>query len=158
MNGIDAVVLATGNDFRAIEVGILAYASDRGKYQFLTQLSLSENQFTYTLSLPLSVGTVDGLTKLHPMAKLSMNILGNPSAKELIQIMATAGMANNFAAISALITSGIQKGHMKIHLSNILQTLNASSIEKEQIKEYFKDKTISHSAINDYLNKSKKQY
>jgi hydroxymethylglutaryl-CoA reductase len=156
MNGVDAVVLATGNDFRAIEAGVHAYASESGRYRSLTQLSLSEDRFTYTLTLPLSVGTVGGLTKLHPMAKLSMDLLGNPSAKELMLIIATAGMANNFSAISALITSGIQKGHMKMHLSNILQTFNASTEEIKEVQEYFKDKTISHSAVKDFLSKSKK--
>ncbi|WP_233145433.1 hydroxymethylglutaryl-CoA reductase, degradative [Labilibacter marinus] len=151
MNGIDAVVLATGNDFRAIEAGVHAYAAQSGQYSSLTKVKLTENEFKYTLTIPLALGTVGGLTKLHPLAGLSLRLLGNPSATELMQIIAAAGMANNFSAIAALVTSGIQKGHMKMHLSNILSTFNATSEEIGMAIDHFGTHVISHSAVKSYL-------
>ncbi len=156
MNGIDAVVLATGNDFRAIEAGVHAFAAKNGQYSSLTKIDISENIFTYTLTVPLAVGTVGGLTSLHPLAKQSLALLEYPNAQELMQIMAAAGMANNFSAIAALVTSGIQKGHMKMHLSNILSTFNAVGDEKEAALNYFKNKTVSHSAVKQFLEDLRK--
>ncbi|SMO34058.1 3-hydroxy-3-methylglutaryl-coenzyme A reductase [Saccharicrinis carchari] len=152
MNGIDAVVLATGNDFRAIEAGVHAYASRAGAYASLTDIVLENDTFTYTLKLPLALGTVGGLTSLHPMAKLSLLLLDEPSASELMQIVAAAGMANNFSAVAALVTSGIQKGHMKMHLSNILAALNADPMECQKAKKYFSERDVSHSAVKLYLD------
>ncbi|HBB90704.1 MAG: hypothetical protein A2X22_01815 [Bacteroidetes bacterium GWF2_49_14] len=114
-NGIDAVILATGNDFRAVEAGGHAWAAKDGKYQSLTRIEQTGDLFRYTLTVPMAVGTVGGLTSAHPLARLSLRILGNPSARELMQIAAAAGMANNFSAVKALITNGIQEGHMKLH-------------------------------------------
>src|SRR5690606_157897 len=99
MNGIDAVVLATGNDFRAIEAGVHAYAAKDGSYKSLSKASIEGDVFTFSLELPLALGTVGGLTNLHPLVKLSLEILDHPSAEELMQIVATAGLAQNFAAI-----------------------------------------------------------
>lgn len=147
MNGVDAVVMATGNDYRAIEAGVHAYAARSGKYSSLTNITLTDELFTYTLTLPLALGTVGGLTKIHPLAHFSLALLGNPSAYELMQIIASAGMANNFSAIAALVTSGIQQGHMKMHLSNILFTFNASDDEKAKAFNYFNNHTVSHSAV-----------
>ena len=147
MNGIDAVVLATGNDFRAIESGVHAYASRSGSYTSLTHCEIKDNQFKFWIEIPLAVGTIGGLTSLHPMAKLSLDLLQKPSAKELMMIMATAGLAQNFAALRALTTKGIQHGHMKMHLQNILNQFNATEQEKSAIKEYFEDKTVSHSEV-----------
>ncbi len=152
MNGIDAVVIATGNDFRAIEAGAHAYASKSGKYGSLTDIDIGNGLFTYTLLIPLAIGTVGGLTKLHPLAKLSLDLLKQPSAKQLMQIIASAGMANNFSAVAALVTSGIQKGHMKMHLSNILFTFNASDDEKQKASKYFTSHNISHSAVQQFLD------
>lgn len=152
MNGVDAVVLATGNDFRAVEAGVHAYASRLGAYTSLTDIVLEEDVFTYTLELPLALGTVGGLTSLHPLAKLSLMLLGKPSASELMQIAAAAGMANNFSALAALVTSGIQKGHMKMHLTNILTTLNANDIEFQKAKNYFSEQDVSHSAVKMFLD------
>ncbi len=151
MNGIDAVILATGNDFRAIEAGIHAYASRNGSYKSLTTAEISNNKFIYTLTVPLAIGTVGGLTKLHPLAKQTLSLLGNPNAKELMQIVAAVGMANNFSAVSALTTSGIQKGHMKMHLNNILDSLGANSFEKMNAISYFCDNTVSYSSVKKYL-------
>lgn len=152
MNGVDAVVLATGNDFRAIEANVHAYAAKNGKYSSLTKVNVTDSIFTYSLILPLTVGTVGGLTKLHPLANLSLQLLGNPSAPELMQIMAATGMANNFSAVAALITSGIQKGHMKMHLSNILSTLNATNEENVIAFDYFRDRRINQSSVKKFLN------
>ncbi|MCW3806838.1 hydroxymethylglutaryl-CoA reductase, degradative [Plebeiibacterium marinum] len=151
MNGIDAVIIATGNDFRAIEAGAHAYASRNGKYASLSQAEIKDDIFSFSLCLPLAVGTIGGLTSIHPMAKIALEILGNPSAKDLMQIAAASGLANNFSAVAALVTSGIQKGHMKMHLSNILQTLGAEQDEIEQAENYFKDKQVSHSLVKAFI-------
>jgi len=153
MNGIDAVVLATGNDFRAVEAGAHAYASRQGHYKSLTDCEIKNGIFRFWIEIPLALGTVGGLTGLHPLAKLSLNLLQNPTAKQLMGIVATAGLAQNFAAIRALTTTGIQHGHMKMHLMNILNQLQATDIEKEKIITYFEDKTVTHNAVVESLNK-----
>jgi hydroxymethylglutaryl-CoA reductase len=152
-NGIDAVVLATGNDFRAIEACGHAYAARNGQYLSLTRASINDGVFRFEIEIPLAVGTVGGLTRLHPLSKRSLEMLGNPSAKELMKIMACVGLAQNFAAVRALVTSGIQKGHMKMHLTNILRHFNATEQEVEQALQYFADKTVSFSGVRDYLGK-----
>ncbi|MGM0408257.1 MAG: hydroxymethylglutaryl-CoA reductase, degradative [Bacteroidota bacterium] len=150
-NGIDAVVLATGNDFRAIEACGHSFASRDGHYKSLTQAEIREGKFRYSLKIPMALGTVGGLTNMHPLAKLSMEILDNPSARELMEITAAAGLANTFSAIKALATSGIQKGHMRFHLNNILNSLNADETEKEKATSYFKDRTVSYKAVQEFL-------
>lgn len=152
MNGIDAVVLATGNDFRAVAAGAHAYACKDGQYRSLTSAEIKNGEFRFWIEIPLSLGTVGGLTKLHPLARLSMEILQNPTAKELMKIVAVAGLAQNFAAIRALTTTGIQKGHMKMHLMNILNQLEANVHEKELIVNAFKGKEISHSSVAKFLH------
>lgn len=149
MNGIDSVILATGNDFRAVEAGIHAYASRSGKYQSLTKAYVKDDIFHFEIEVPLALGTVGGLTNLHPLVKTALQILEKPSAKELMQIAATVGLAQNFAAVSSLITLGIQKGHMKMHLMNILNQLGANEAQKEYITNYFKDKTLTHREVSD---------
>ncbi|MBC7081609.1 MAG: hydroxymethylglutaryl-CoA reductase, degradative [Thermoplasmatales archaeon] len=119
MNGIDAVAIATSNDWRAIEAGAHAYASMHG-YKPLTTWSKNEDGDLYgKIKLPLAVGIVGGATKVHPMAKICLKIMGVKTAKELAEIMASVGLAQNFAAIYALATKGIQAGHMKLHAQNI---------------------------------------
>ena len=147
MNGIDAVVLATGNDFRALEAGAHAYASRNGKYSSLSHCTIDDGIFKFWIEIPLALGTVGGLTALHPMAKLSLEMLQKPSARTLMQIMAAAGLAQNFAALRALTTKGIQHGHMKMHLQNILNQLGANEQEKAEITTYFDGRTVSHSAV-----------
>lgn len=146
MNGIDSVVIATGNDFRAIEACAHAYASRNGKYSSLTHAKIENGKLHFWLDIPLAMGTVGGLTGLHPMVKFALKLLGNPNAQELMQITAVLGLAQNFSAIRSLVTSGIQKGHMKMHLLNILNQLEATEQEKAEIVEYFKDKIVSYSA------------
>tara|TARA_B100001175_G_C19514512_1_gene646331 strand:+ start:182 stop:1495 length:1314 start_codon:yes stop_codon:yes gene_type:complete len=151
MNGIDAVVIATGNDFRAVEAGVHSYAAREGVYSSLSHAFLEGDEFVFRLKLPLSIGTVGGLTQLHPMVKWSMELLGNPNAKNLMEIIAVAGLAQNFAAVGSLITSGIQKGHMKMHLLNILNQKQARDDQKEKALEFFKTNTVTFKAVTDFL-------
>jgi hydroxymethylglutaryl-CoA reductase len=151
-NGIDAVALATGNDFRAIEAGGHTYASRNGKYQSLTHLTLDHNIFHYELDIPLAMGTVGGLTSLHPMARFSLDLLGSPDARELMMIAASVGLANNYGALKSLVTKGIQVGHMKMHLLNILNFYHATHEEKEKAMVFFNNKKVSFSSVTEYLN------
>ncbi|MDC9722474.1 MAG: hydroxymethylglutaryl-CoA reductase, degradative [Urechidicola sp.] len=155
MNGVDAVVLATGNDFRAIESGAHAYASRSGSYKSLTNCEIENGIFKFWIEIPLALGTVGGLTGIHPLAKLSLEMLGSPSANELMEIIAVAGLAQNFAALRALTTTGIQHGHMKMHLSNIIKQLDASEEEKTYLLNYFENKQVSHSAVVEAYNNLK---
>lgn len=156
MNGIDAVILATGNDFRAVEAGIHAYASKSGQYSSLSHVKIENGIFTFWMDIPLAIGTIGGLTNLHPLVKFSMELLGKPNAEELMQIVATAGLAQNFAALRSLTTTGIQQGHMKMHLMNILNQHQATKEEKQDVLNYFKNTTVSHSLVIDYLEKIRK--
>lgn len=147
MNGIDAVVLATGNDFRAIEAGVHAYASKSGKYTSLSHAGIENGIFKFWMEIPLALGTVGGLTGLHPLSKIALEILQKPSAEDLMQIVAVAGLAQNYAAVKSLITTGIQQGHMKMHLMNILNQLKASGEEKKVLAEHFKTNSVTHRAV-----------
>jgi hydroxymethylglutaryl-CoA reductase len=151
-NGIDAVVLATANDFRAIEACGHAYAARSGQYRSLSHCSVENGQFRFWIDIPLALGTIGGLTRLHPLAKRALDLLGNPSAQELMEIVAAVGLAQNFAALRSLVTTGIQQGHMKMHLQNILQLLEADDARREQATQYFQNKVISFSAVRDYLD------
>lgn len=151
-NGIDAVVIATGNDFRATEAAGHSYAARNGHYASLSYVEIKDDIFRFTLDVPLALGTVGGLTSLHPLAKKSLELLSNPSAKELMMIAATMGLANNYAAVKSLTTKGIQQGHMKMHLANILNQLGATEEEKIKAAEYFKDKVVSYSEVEKFLN------
>ena len=152
MNGVDAVILATGNDFRAVEAGVHAYAARDGHYNSLTDAKIENDVFHFWIDLPLALGTVGGLTSLHPMVKVAFEILQQPNAKDLMQMVAVAGLAQNFAAVKSLVTTGIQKGHMKMHLMNILNQLQATSEEKEKAVAYFTDNAVSHSAAAAFIN------
>ncbi|MGL6037875.1 MAG: hydroxymethylglutaryl-CoA reductase, degradative [Soonwooa sp.] len=147
MNGVDAVVIATGNDFRATEACAHAYASRNGKYTSLTHCTTDNGIFRFWIDLPISVGVVGGLTNLHPLVKFSLALLGKPSAQELMSILAVSGLAQNFGALRSLVTTGIQKGHMKMHLFNILNQFGATEEEKQHFVTYFKDKTVSHHEV-----------
>ena len=157
MNGIDAVVIATGNDFRATEACAHAYASKSGKYKSLTHCTTDNGIFRFWIDLPISVGVVGGLTNLHPLVKFSLALLGKPSAQELMSILAVSGLAQNFAALRSLVTTGIQKGHMKMHLFNILNQFGATEEEKQYFVNYFKDKTVSHHEVIAELEKLRKK-
>ncbi|MBT3281969.1 MAG: hydroxymethylglutaryl-CoA reductase, degradative [Cryomorphaceae bacterium] len=152
MNGIDAVLISTGNDFRAVEAGIHAYASSDGYYKSLSQCSIINDNFKISLKIPVSVGTVGGITDLHPMVKLSLQMLGNPTSLDLMKIICSVGLAQNFAAVKSLVSSGIQKGHMKMHLINLLIKNSANKTQIENSKEYFKDKEINNQSVIEFLN------
>jgi hydroxymethylglutaryl-CoA reductase len=147
MNGVDAVVIATGNDFRAVEACAHAYASKDGRYSSLTHCEVKDGEFRFWLDLPIALGTVGGLTSLHPLVKLALQVLGCPNAEKLMGIVAVAGLAQNFAALRSLVTTGIQQGHMKMHLMNILNQLEATDEERAYFVNYFKDKTVSHHTV-----------
>jgi len=151
MNGVDAVVIATGNDFRAVEAGAHAYASKDGHYTSLTHAEIENDVFRFWIELPLAVGTVGGLTSLHPMVRFALSLLESPNAKELMEIIAVAGLAQNFAALRSLVTTGIQQGHMRMHLGNILNQLDASATQKELAEAYFKKHTVSFKAVKQFL-------
>ena len=152
MNGIDAVVLATGNDFRAVEASAHAYASRNGTYSSLTHTQISDGIFRFYLEIPLALGTVGGITGLHPLVKFSHQLLGNPSAEELMIITASVGLAQNFSALRSLTTTGIQQGHMKMHLLNILNQLGANESEKQIIVKYFITHTPHHAEVVEAFN------
>ena len=147
MNGIDSVILATGNDFRAIEASAHAYASKDGRYSSLTHADISDGQFKFWIEVPLALGTVGGITGLHPMVKFAHQMMGNPSAAELMMISAAVGLAQNFSALRSLTTTGIQQGHMKMHLLNILNQLEATEEEKAMIVRFFIKNTPHHAEV-----------
>ncbi len=150
-NGIDAVVLATANDFRAVEACGHAYAARDGKYRSLTDCKIEDGVFKFWIEIPLAIGTTGGLTSLHPMAKRSLELLGHPDASTLMMIVASIGLAQNFAAIRSLVTTGIQHGHMRMHLINILNRLEATESEMNAAILFFKEKQVSFAAVRDYL-------
>jgi hydroxymethylglutaryl-CoA reductase len=156
MNGVDAVILATGNDFRAVEAGVHAYASRSGRYSSLSHASVENGIFTFWMEIPLALGTVGGLTSLHPLVKTALEILGKPSAQELMQVAAVTGLAQNFAALRSLTTTGIQEGHMKMHINNILNQYQTTTEERKAIKSHFENNTISHSAVVSFIENLRK--
>lgn len=155
-NGIDAVVLATANDFRAVEACGHTYAGRDGQYRSLSHCTIDDGIFKFWIDLPIALGTVGGLTKLHPIAKRSLELLGNPSARELMMVIAATGLAQNFGALRSLTTTGIQKGHMKMHLINILNHFGATEKEIKAAVVFFKDKVVSFTAVREFLEGEKK--
>ncbi|HJZ41292.1 MAG TPA: hypothetical protein VJ203_13075 [Bacteroidales bacterium] len=150
-NGIDAVIVATGNDSRAVSAAGHSFAAGDGNYKGLTHATIDGNNFDYRLRLPLPLGTVGGLTRVHPMAKMSMSLLQYPDAGELMAIVAAAGMASNFSSVRALVTSGIQQGHMRLHLTNLLRQLGASDPERNSAIEFFRERTVTHAGVANFL-------
>lgn len=151
-NGMDSVIIATGNDFRAVEACGHAFAARDGIYRSLSSAEIRNGKLRFELKVPLAIGTVGGLTTGHPMARTSLKLLGDPSAEELMMIVAAAGLANNFSAVRSLITGGIQEGHMKMHLANILRQLDATEKQKSAALAFFKDRTISYSAVKSFIS------
>ena len=156
MNGVDSVVLATGNDFRAVEAGVHAYASRNGQYSSLSHAKIENGIFNFWMEIPLALGTVGGLTSLHPLVKMALEILGKPSAQQLMQVVAVVGLAQNFAALRSLTTTGIQEGHMKMHINNILNQYQTTLEERKMIKTHFENNTISHSAVVSFIENLRK--
>ncbi len=157
-NGVDAVIIATGNDFRAVEAAGHAWASRDGSYRGLTTAEIQDDNFICSLEMPMAVGVVGGLTNLHPLAVASLQLLGNPGADVLMSVAASTGMANHFSAIKALITGGIQQGHMKMHLWNLLNRLGASKRESELAMQHFLNRTITHSGVREFLTRQRTEH
>lgn len=140
MNGIDPVVIATGNDWRAVEAGAHAYAARSGQYTSLSTWGVDEQgNLTGSLELPMPVGIVGGATRVHPVTQIALKILGVESARELAQIIAAVGLAQNLGALRALATEGIQKGHMALHARQIAIAAGATGEQVEQLVEQMLD-------------------
>lgn len=140
MNGVDAVVLATGNDWRAVEAGAHAFAARRGAYTSLSTWGRDgDGNLSGTLEMPLPVGTVGGATRVHPTAQVALKILNVKTAQELAQVIAAVGLAQNLAALRALSTEGIQRGHMELHARQIAMAAGARGEEIEQVAETMVD-------------------
>jgi len=135
MNGIDPVLIATGNDWRAVEAGVHAYAARSGRYQAITRWRYTDNVLTGELEAPIIVGTVGGVTSLHPTAKMCLQMMGIDSANKLSRIIAAVGLVQNLGAIRALCTDGIIQGHMKLHIDNLLLVAGATDGEMPILKE-----------------------
>ena len=153
-NGIDAILIATGNDWRAIEAGAHAFASRDGHYQGLSQwtLDLEREELVGEMTLPMPVATKGGSIGLNPRVALSHELLGNPSAKELAQIIVSIGLAQNFAALKALVSTGIQQGHMKLQAKSLALLAGASENEVAPLVErLIADKTFNLETAQRYL-------
>lgn len=135
MNGMDAIILATGNDWRAVEAGCHAYAAAEGHYQALATWRYDGNVLTGHMRMPINVGIVGGVTKVHPQAQISLQLLGVESASELAQVIVAAGLMQNFAALNALVGEGIAKGHMRLHLDNLILQLACEEQYKVALKQ-----------------------
>ena len=154
MNGIDAIVIATANDFRAIEAGAHSYAARSGRYEPLTKYEKDdEGNLVGTIELPLALGLVGGATRTHPIAKIAVKILGAKSTKELAEVVASVGLAQNFAALRALATEGIQKGHMKLHSRNIAIIAGATEDQIDAVsKRMIEENSISAGRAKEILD------
>ena len=153
-NGIDAILIATGNDWRAIEAGAHAFASREGHYQGLSQwtLDLEREELVGEVTLPMPVATKGGSIGLNPRVALSHELLGNPSAKELAQLIVSIGLAQNFAALKALVSTGIQQGHMKLQAKSLALLAGASESEVAPLVErLIADKTFNLETAQRYL-------
>ena len=162
MNGIDPVVIATGNDWRAIEAGVHAYAARSGRYKAITQWRYQDKTLVGAFAAPLIVGTVGGVTSLHPTAKLCLNLLNISSANHLSRVLAAVGLVQNLGALTALCTDGIIQGHMRLHISNLLLVAGATDLEvpllKEQMHMHLREhKVISLHHVTDLLAQIREQ-
>jgi hydroxymethylglutaryl-CoA reductase len=136
MNGIDAMAMATGNDWRSIEAGAHAYAARSGRYAPLSTWERNaDGDLAGAIELPIAAGTVGGATRIHPVARVALKILGVSSARELAQVMAAVGLAQNLAALRALAMEGIQRGHMRLHARQMAMAAGATSDEVAQVVE-----------------------
>lgn len=149
-NGIDALAIATGNDFRAIEACGHAFASRNGQYSGLTDVQIQDGNFRFSIEIALAAGVIGGVTVVHPLARLAMKILDNPTSKELMLYLAVAGLASNFGAVKALVSVGIQQGHMRMHLNNIINQLQIPEEHRAEVQYYFQDKTVSFGAVEEF--------
>ncbi|MFY7698395.1 MAG: hydroxymethylglutaryl-CoA reductase, degradative [Legionella sp.] len=148
MNGIDPVLIATGNDWRAVEAGVHAYASSTGHYRGISHWRYRDNQLIGELRAPIIVGTVGGVTSLHPTARMCLRMLGVSSANELSRVIAAVGLIQNLGALKALCTEGIIQGHMKLHLDNLLMTAGANEEEIPVLKERLQQSLAIHRRVS----------
>lgn len=148
MNGIDPVLIATGNDWRAVEAGVHAYASRSGHYQAITRWRYQEGLLVGELTAPIIVGTVGGVTALHPTAKLCLRMMGIQSANHLSRILAAVGLVQNLGAIRALCTEGIIQGHMKLHIDNLLLVAGAKDHEMPVLKERLQHWLVTNKRVS----------
>ena len=139
MNGIDPVLIATGNDWRAVEAGIHAYAARDGRYQAITRWRYNDGVLVGELIAPIIVGTVGGVTSLHPTAKMCLRMMGIKSANQLSRVIAAVGLVQNLGAMRALCTEGIIQGHMKLHIDNLTMVAGASDGETALLKSRLQD-------------------
>ena len=161
MNGIDGVLIATGNDWRAVEAGVHAYAARSGKYTSITRWTMEGKDLHGVIEAPILVGIVGGVTRLHPIAQICLKILGIKSASQLSRIIAAVGLVQNLAAIRALVTEGITQGHMKLHIANIVMALGASDDElpilKQRLAERLqKNRRITEADAREIINELRK--
>jgi hydroxymethylglutaryl-CoA reductase len=133
MNGVDAVVIATGNDWRAVEAGAHAFAARGGRYAPLSIWRRDGDALAGFLELPLALGTVGGTLRVHPSARLSLDVMGIESASDLAAVAAAVGLASNLAAVRALATDGIQRGHMALHARSVALAAGAEGSEVERV-------------------------
>jgi len=160
MNGVDAVVVATGNDWRAIEAGAHSYAAWKsGGYRSLTTWEKDANgDLVGTIEMPMAVGLVGGATAVHPTAKANIRILGVKTAQELAEVIVSVGLAQNFAALRALATEGIQRGHMSLHARNIAATVGAKGEEIDRVAEILvKEKKVRMDRAKEVLEELRKK-
>jgi len=154
MNGVDAVVIATGNDWRAVEAGAHAYASRDGRYRPLSRWETDGDYLYGSLEMPLAVGIVGGATRTHPLARISLKILGVKTAQELAEVIGAVGLVQNLAALRALAAEGIQAGHMSLHAKNIAVMAGAIGDEIDLVaEEMVKEKTVRLDKAQEILNK-----
>lgn len=161
MNGIDPVLIATGNDWRAVEAGVNAYAARSGRYKAITCWRYENNTLTGELTAPIIVGTVGGVTALHPTAKMCLRMMDIDSANQLSRVIAAVGLVQNLGAIKALCTDGIIQGHMKLHIDNLALVAGADENEMPMLKEHLQqwlhlNKRVSVNNANDLLAKIRK--
>jgi hydroxymethylglutaryl-CoA reductase len=155
MNGIDPLVIATGNDWRAIEAGAHAWAARSGRYTSLSRWEVTpSSELVGTLEMPMALGLVGGATKTHPAARAALNLLGVKSAQELAEIAVALGLAQNLAALRALATEGIQRGHMALHARNIAIVAGAVGKDIETIaKELAANHDVRVDRAKEILNR-----
>jgi hydroxymethylglutaryl-CoA reductase len=158
MNGVDAVVIATGNDWRAIEAGAHAYAARSGKYTSLSTWSGdADGNLVGTLEMPMAVGIIGGATKVHPAAQAAVKLMGVKTASELAEIIVSVGLAQNLAALRALATEGIQRGHMSLHARQVAIAAGATGDQIEQVAaQLVAEKTVRIDKAEEILNGLKK--
>lgn len=149
MNGMDSVLIATGNDWRAVEAGVHAYASRSGCYSSITRWTMDGSNLCGVLEAPIQVGIVGGVTRLHPIAQICLKIMKIKSSSTLARIVAAVGIVQNLGALRALVSEGITRGHMKLHLTNLAISAGATAEELPQVEEFLKHRLAVNRRITE---------